>query len=158
MRDQSRFALFICLVLALSVLALSAHIARAPAGPLVPRPGDPDGAAPSRHVESGMASWYGRSWQGRRTASGQRFDARKLTAAHRSLPLNSKVRVTNLANGRSVEVTINDRGPYVEHRLIDVSAEAAKKLGMTKDGVVPVQVETVKPAAPETEVASADRP
>jgi rare lipoprotein A len=155
MRDQSRFVLFICLVLALSVVALSAHIARAPAGPLVPRPEDPAATAPSRHVESGMASWYGRAWQGRRTASGQRFDARKLTAAHRSLPLNSTVRVTNLANGRSVEVTINDRGPYVGHRLIDVSAEAAKKLGMTKDGVVPVQVETVKPLVLETEVASA---
>jgi rare lipoprotein A len=155
MPDQSRFALFICLVLALSVVALSAHIARAPAGPLMPKPGDAAATAHSPHVESGMASWYGRTWQGRRTASGQRFDARKLTAAHRSLPLNTKARVTNLANGRSVEVTINDRGPYVGHRLIDVSAEAAKKLGMTRDGVVPVQVETVKPPVPETEVASA---
>jgi rare lipoprotein A len=154
MRDQSRLSLFLCLVLALCVLALSARIARAPASPeaepaTVAKPG-------ASRVQTGMASWYGRAWQGRRTASGVRFDARKLTAAHRSLPLNTKVRVTNLANGKSVEVTINDRGPYVHHRLIDVSAAAAKRLGMTKTGVTPVTVETLSAPSEGLEIASAD--
>jgi rare lipoprotein A (peptidoglycan hydrolase) len=92
--------------------------------------------------ENGIASWYGKAWQGRRTASGKKFDARKLTAAHRTLPLNTRVRVTNLLNGQSVEVTINDRGPYVEGRMIDLSAEAARRLGMQKDGLAPVHVES----------------
>src|SRR5882757_11499898 len=109
MRDKSRLPLFICLLLALSILALSARVTRAPAGVA----GESAGSLrpEARRAQIGMASWYGSAWQGRRTASGQRFDARKLTAAHRFLPLNTKVRVTNLANGRSVEVTINDRGP-----------------------------------------------
>ena len=151
MRDRSRNSLFICLLLTLSVLALSTHVTRAPAGPMPPR----DSAAEkAQRIQTGVASWYGRAWQGRRTASGARFDARKLTAAHRSLPLNSKARVTNLMNGRSVEVTINDRGPYVGHRLIDLSAEAAKQLGMTHQGVAPVQVEPVPTNDVATEVAS----
>jgi|SRR5579862_6161432 len=151
MREHSRLALWVGLVLALSVLALGTRVARAPAA----APAGDSAAVPqseARHPQFGLASWYGRDWQGRRTASGVRFDARKLTAAHRTLPLNTKVRVTNLANGKSVEVTINDRGPYVGHRVIDVSAAAAKRLGMTKKGVVPVQIET---ELDETQLASA---
>lgn len=77
----------------------------------------------------GLASWYG--WEsGRRTATGSRFNPNALTAAHRTLPLPSRVRVTNLANKRSVEVTVNDRGPFITNRLIDLSYGAAKVLGI----------------------------
>jgi rare lipoprotein A len=93
--------------------------------------------------ETGVASWYGDDWQGRITASGQPFDDRKLTAAHRTLPLNTRVRVINLKTGQSVEVTITDRGPYTDGRVIDLSKAAAKKLGMVKDGLMPVRIENV---------------
>ena len=93
-----------------------------------------------------MPSWYGIHWQGRKTASGVRFDVKKLTAAHRTLPLNTWVRVTNLLNGHSVEVLINDRGPYVGKRVIDLSEAAAKRINMTKKGLVPVRIETIEPA------------
>jgi rare lipoprotein A len=105
----------------------------------------------------GVASWYGDHWQGRVTASGKRFDDKKLTAAHRTLPLNTKVRVTNLETGRSVNVTITDRGPYVHGRVIDLSKAAAKELGMVRDGLVPVQITTIAPEQPaNTKVASLD--
>ena len=151
MRDQFRLPLFLCLVLALAILALSARMTRAPAS----APGDTHAAptAPAHHVQTGLASWYGRAWQGKRTASGERFDIRKLTAAHRHLPLNTRVRVTNLTNGRSVEVKINDRGPYAPQRVIDLSAEAAKQLDMTKKGLVPVKIETIETATNETRIA-----
>lgn len=90
--------------------------------------------------ERGVASWYGRNWRGRRTASGARFNDRALTAAHPWLPFATRARVTNLANGRSVEVVITDRGPHCKHRIIDLSAHAAKLLGMKKKGVAEVSV------------------
>jgi rare lipoprotein A len=90
---------------------------------------------------SGMASWYGDAFQMKATASGEPFDMDKLTAAHRWLPLNTVVRVTNLRNGRSVVLRINDRGPYVGGRVLDVSRYAAQQLGMTKRGVAPVRIE-----------------
>jgi peptidoglycan lytic transglycosylase len=96
---------------------------------------------PPEPKQIGIASWYGDAWQGRITASGQRFDDQQLTAAHRTLPLNSRVKVTNLRTGRSVEVTITDRGPYARGRVIDLSEAAAKKLGMVKKGVAPVKIE-----------------
>jgi rare lipoprotein A len=89
----------------------------------------------------GKASWYGPRFHGRKTASGDVFDQRKLTAAHKTLPLGSKAIVTNLENGNSVEVEINDRGPYARGRIIDVSYAAAKRLGFAKSGTAPVQVE-----------------
>jgi hypothetical protein len=98
---------------------------------------------PGQYVQFGVASWYGPWHQGRRTANGERFDMHKLTAAHKTLPLDSKVRVTNLANGKSVEVTINDRGPYVGDRVIDLSERAAQRLGMKQQGVATVRVEVV---------------
>jgi rare lipoprotein A len=102
-------------------------------------------AAPADAL-AGTASWYGRHWQGRKTASGTRFDPGRLTAAHRSLPLNTRVRVTNLENAKSVTVLINDRGPYVRGRVIDLSKAAARRLGMLKDGLAPVRIEVMKPA------------
>ncbi len=89
---------------------------------------------------AGKASYY---WQPQKVACGGKFNPNALTAAHRTLPCGSKVRVTNKRNGRSVVVTINDRGPFVKGRVIDVSLRAAKILGMTKAGVVPVKVERV---------------
>jgi rare lipoprotein A len=89
----------------------------------------------------GKASYYGARHHGRKTASGERFDQHALTAAHRSLPFGSRVRVTNLRNDKNVVVRINDRGPYAKGRIIDLSQRAAERLGMLRDGVVPVRVE-----------------
>ena len=91
----------------------------------------------------GQASWYGREFDRRLTASGDRFDPKLLTGAHKTLPLGSKVRVTNLHNGRSVLITINDRGPYVGRREIDVSYGAARVLGMLERGIARVRIELV---------------
>ena len=100
---------------------------------------------PEKIVETGMASWYGTKHQGKRTASGEVFNQDKFTAAHRSLPWGSIVKVINLANGKSVEVRINDRGPYGQGRIIDVSRAAARVLGMVASGVTLVRVELLSP-------------
>lgn len=92
----------------------------------------------------GMASYYGDRFNGRRTASGERFDMHELTAAHRTLEFGTRVLVTNKVNGRSVEVTINDRGPYVQGRSIDLSKEAARELGMLGRGVAPVELRVLE--------------
>lgn len=91
--------------------------------------------------QTGEASWYGPGFHGRQTASGEVFDQNEMTAAHRSLPLGTRTEVTNVETGESVEVVINDRGPYVEDRVIDLSKAAAKELGMTEDGTVTVKIE-----------------
>ena len=91
----------------------------------------------------GTASWYGEDFHGRQTANGEKFDMNSLSAAHPSLPLPSTVRVTNLNNHRSVVVRVNDRGPYVGGRVIDVSARTAKELGFHGDGLGRVKVEYV---------------
>jgi peptidoglycan lytic transglycosylase len=93
--------------------------------------------------EIGRASWYGNRHVGRKTATGERLDTVHPTAAHRTLPLQSLVKVTNLNNGRSVVVTINDRGPFSPRLLIDVSPRAADELNMRTDGIVPVATEQV---------------
>jgi rare lipoprotein A len=110
-------------------------------------------SAHSRTVQFGVASYYGAWHRGRVTASGVPFDDRKLTAAHRTLPLGTQVQVTNLKNGRSVVVKINDRGPYVRHRLIDLSAAAARRLGFTHRGAVPVRVRVVDAGAGQAGLA-----
>jgi rare lipoprotein A len=92
-------------------------------------------------TQVGLASWYGRDFHHKATASGERYNMRDLTAAHRSLPLNTVVRVTNLENNRSVMVRINDRGPFAQGRVIDLSRGAAELLDMTTVGVVTVRVE-----------------
>lgn len=94
-------------------------------------------------TQTGEASYYGDGFHGRKTASGERFNMHDLTAAHRKLAMGTRVRVTNLANGRQVVVRINDRGPYHGGRVIDVSYAAARKLDMLSDGVVPVKVEVL---------------
>jgi rare lipoprotein A (peptidoglycan hydrolase) len=92
----------------------------------------------------GQASWYGWEFASRPTASGERFDPRKLTGAHRTLPFGTRVRVTNLHNGRSVLITITDRGPALPHREIDLSYGAARALGMVERGVARVSIEPVE--------------
>ena len=89
----------------------------------------------------GKASWYGPGFHGEQTANGEIFNQNKLTAAHRTLPLGTKAKVTNFKNGKSVDVKINDRGPYIGDRVIDLSHAAAKKLGMEKEGIAIVKVE-----------------
>ncbi|HYL81036.1 MAG TPA: septal ring lytic transglycosylase RlpA family protein, partial [Candidatus Acidoferrum sp.] len=91
-------------------------------------------------AETGLASWYGPDFHGRRTSSGEVFDMYQLTAAHRELPLGTWVMVTNLNNGRSVEVRVNDRGPFVADRIVDVSYGAGRLLGMIGPGVIPVRL------------------
>lgn len=98
----------------------------------------------SRSQMRGIASWYGPGLHGRRSASGERFNQHAMTAAHRSLPFGTQVRVTNLKNGRSVVVRINDRGPFTRNRVIDLSAAAARILRMKRSGTAPVQVEVVR--------------
>ena len=93
--------------------------------------------------ESGMASYYSNEFQGRKTASGEKYDKTKLTAAHRTLAFGTKLRVTNIANGKSIVVIVNDRGPYSQHRLIDLSYAAAKHIDMLKQGVIEVHIEIV---------------
>ncbi len=95
-------------------------------------------------VFEGTASWYGRDFQGRPTASGERFDMNDLTAAHRTLRMGTRVRVTNLRNGREVIVRINDRGPYSGDRIIDLSRAAAQRLGMIESGTAPVRLEVLQ--------------
>ena len=95
--------------------------------------------------QTGEASRYSKSFQGKKTAGGEKFDQKKLTAAHPALPLGTKATVTNLENGKSVDVRINDRGPYVKGRAIDLSPSAAKELDITKKGLAPVKIEAQLP-------------
>jgi peptidoglycan lytic transglycosylase len=92
---------------------------------------------------SGLASFYADKYNGRRTSSGEVFDQRKLTAAHKSLPFGTKLKVTNPDNGRSVIVTVNDRGPFVRGRVLDLSKAAASKIGLIGKGVGVVKMEQV---------------
>jgi rare lipoprotein A len=101
--------------------------------------------APDASMQTGLASWYGDAHHGRRTASGDVYDQEALTAAHRSLPFGTIVRVTNAKNGRSVDVRVNDRGPMVAGRIVDLSRAAARKLDALRDGVVPVRLLVISP-------------
>jgi rare lipoprotein A len=102
------------------------------------------------YVERGVASWYGTEFHGLRTSTGEAYDMFAMTAAHKTLPLPCYARVTNLSNGRSAVVRINDRGPFVDNRIIDLSYSAARKLDMIRNGTAFVQVEVLTPAAPAT--------
>lgn len=93
--------------------------------------------------QTGIASWYGHQFNGRKTANGERFDMNALTAAHRSLPLSCFIRVTNKDNGKSVVVKVNDRGPYVGNRILDLSYGAAQQLGIVNKGMGNVTIERV---------------
>jgi rare lipoprotein A len=101
----------------------------------------------SNAYQVGTASWYGEQFEGKQTASGERFEMRDFTAAHPSLPLGSFVKVTNLRNGKAVVVRINDRGPFVDNRIIDVSYTAARALGFKERGVQRVRLDLYQPKA-----------
>jgi rare lipoprotein A len=114
-----------------------------PAAPS-PKRGKPSpGTAPAGYVEEGNASWYGVPFNGRRASNGETYDMYKLTAAHRTLPFETMVRVTNLNNGKSTTVRITDRGPFVDNRIIDLSLAAAREIESVGPGVVPVRVEVL---------------
>ncbi len=127
---------------------------RAPAPPPRPSPQPPSPktpptpAVPGSYTEDGVASWYGVPYHGRRASNGEIYDMYKLTAAHRTLPFESVVRVTNLKNGRHTEVRINDRGPFVENRVIDLSLAAARELDMVTSGIAPVRLELLSGPSP----------
>lgn len=111
-----------------------------------PIPAAPAGNWYARHViQTGIASWYGARFHGRRTASGERFDQTKMTAAHRTLRFGTIVEVTKTTNGRSVKVRINDRGPFIRGRIIDLSRAAAVDLGIKNAGLAQVRVAPVHP-------------
>jgi rare lipoprotein A len=127
LRNRARTVLVALLFCAVSVPGFAM-------GPTREHPGE---------TETGEASWYGAD-QGHRTASGERFDPHALTAAHRRLPFGTIIRVTNQLNGKSVDLRINDRGPWRGHRILDVSEEAANVLDMKRAGTVPVTIEIIK--------------
>ena len=102
-----------------------------------------------RWYQVGQASWYGKYFQGKKTANGESYDMNGLTCAHRSLPLGSWIRVTNMKNRKSVFVRVNDRGPVPENRIIDLSFGAAKAVGLARSGVGKVKLETLRPGDPE---------
>ncbi|WP_372638738.1 septal ring lytic transglycosylase RlpA family protein, partial [Fodinibius sp.] len=107
-------------------------------GPAESKNIDLDPNAPGKKIEEGMASWYGPKFHGRLTANGEQYDMDQLTAAHRTLPFDSIVRVRNLANGESVMVRINDRGPFAKNRIIDLSRKAAREIEMIGPGTAEV--------------------
>jgi rare lipoprotein A len=127
------------LLLAGCATGRAAAVGRVPPPAPPPRPSSP---AEGKELK-GMASWYGRPHHGKRTASGETYDMNKLTAAHRTLPLGTRLLVTNVENGRTVEVRINDRGPYLNDRMLDLSYAAAQRLGAVGDGVIPVTVKVL---------------
>ncbi len=94
-------------------------------------------------VQLGLASWYGPGFHGKKTASGAIYSQHEMTAASRTLPLGTRVMVTNLANGKKAEVTINDRGPYADGRIIDLSKAAARKLGLLNRGTARVRIDVI---------------
>jgi len=109
-------------------------------------------------VERGVASWYGPTFHGNSTSIGEAYDMYGMTAAHKTLPLPAYARVTNLKNGRSVVVRVNDRGPFVSNRVIDLSYTAAAKLDMLKEGTTLVEVRVLTPSTPDTLERSTEAP
>jgi rare lipoprotein A len=124
-----------------------------PAPPIVtiPEPSQPT------TMETGLASWYGPKFHGKLTASGEVFNQEKFTAAHPTLPWGSRVKVTNLDNGKSVDVRINDRGPFKRGRIIDVSRAAARALGMVGRGITTVRIEWLSDSEKSNELALQDK-
>ena len=154
----ARFLKGACIVALLPLMAACATGARSPGGTRIPVVADPapivsgtmrpyqirgrwyHPAEQPNYDEIGLASWYGDQFNGRPTATGERFDMYAMTAAHKTLPLPGLVEVTNLANGRSVVLRVNDRGPFVDNRIIDLSRGAADQLGLLQRGVGEVRV------------------
>ena len=135
-----RFMFLSLAVLLLSACTTAPALIPPPATPLLEPVAEPK--KPSFEQE-GQASWYGNKHHGRKTANGERFNQHALTAAHRTLPFNSRIVVTNIANGKTVTVRINDRGPYSKNRVLDVSRKAAEALGMIQSGTAQVRLYTL---------------
>ena len=129
------------LILAIAMLAVACTPATKTTGKKTSTGATP---RPSGGAQTGIASWYGGKHHGGPTASGERFNKNSLTAAHRTLKMGTRVRVTRKKNSRSVVVRINDRGPYSKGRIIDLSEAAARELDMIGDGIAQVRVEVVK--------------
>lgn len=127
-------------VLAIAALAGCASSRRPTSSPTEA----PAAALTAGWSEEGLASWYGEPYHGRATASGRRYDMHEMTAAHRSLPFGTEVRVCNLRTQAEATVVVDDRGPFVEGRIIDLSRAAAEQLGVVRDGVVPVRIEVTR--------------
>jgi rare lipoprotein A len=159
---KSRWMIYPVLMLAIALMTSCARIreqrqAKAvpmprpvPEAPVTPPPAPEAPAAPARPeppetpeagAEEGMASWYGAEFDGQETASGEIYDKEKMTAAHNSLPLGTVATVTDVETGKSVEVTINDRGPNVDGRILDLSHAAARQLGLEEEGVAKVRIQ-----------------
>jgi rare lipoprotein A len=133
----------IVLVIGAVALAGCGHKKRARVTPLPPPPRTPLAVQPG-HIEEGIASWYGHPYHGRAAANGEIYDMEKMTAAHRTLPFNTWVRVHDLDNQRTTEVRITDRGPFVGGRIIDLSHAAARQLEMIGPGVARVRIEVIR--------------
>jgi rare lipoprotein A len=141
-----RLALLSAVALLAGGCAHRTYAPQAPAPAPLPQPSAPSApqpAIPGQYVEEGVASWYGVPFDGHRTSSGEIYDMHAFTAAHRTLPFGSMVRVTNLRNGMQTEVRINDRGPFVANRIIDLSLSAAQAIGMVGPGTAPVRLEAI---------------
>ena len=130
--------------------------AAATAGHGLRRPTPPP--CPPAFTQQGRAWYYGEAHDGLTTASGEEFDKSAMTAAHRTLPLGSRIEVENLSNGRKVVVTVNDRGPYVRGRIVDLSQGAARQLGFTKQGVERVKLTAITACAEYEKTATAGNP
>jgi rare lipoprotein A len=115
-------------------------------------------ASADGYVERGVASWYGPTFHGASTSMGEPYDMYAMTAAHKTLPLPAYARVSNLKNGKSIVVRINDRGPFVANRIIDLSYTAAAKLDMLREGTTLVEVRALSPAAPDRLTRTAELP
>lgn len=152
-----RLALLSAVALVAAGCAHKTYAPQAPAPAPLPEPSAPSApppsvetqpAIPGQYVEEGVASWYGVPFNGHRTSSGEIYDMHAFTAAHRTLPFGSLVRVINLRNGMQTEVRINDRGPFVLNRVIDLSLSAAQAIGMVGPGTAPVRLEVVSGPSP----------
>ena len=138
-------------IAAVLLLALALAACQTAVVPPPPPPPPPE-AAPlpppcprTVHYQEGIASFYGRTHHGRQTASGAIFDMNGPTAAHRELALGTRIKVTNLQNGRHAELLVNDRGPYIRGRVLDVSQGTARQLGFEEQGTTRVRIETIEP-------------
>jgi rare lipoprotein A len=152
-----RFVLLSAIALAAAGCAHRTYTPQAPAPAPLPQPSAPSApppsvetqpAIPGQYVEEGVASWYGVPFDGHRTSNGEIYDMHAFTAAHRTLPFGSMVRVTNLRNGMQTEVRINDRGPFVANRIIDLSLSAAQAIQMVGPGTAQVRLEVISGPSP----------
>ena len=158
---RSRRSLTIAGALLAIVVGVAGAQAASPADHLsATTPNQPVAKVTTHHhwYQLGVASWYGKFFQGKPTASGQPYDENAMTCAHRSLPLGSVLRVTNLRNHRSVVVRVNDRGPVPEDRVIDLSYAAAQTLGFSERGIAPVKVELLQSPTEVAQLNPADFP